>query len=77
MTIIANLVNNAIKFTPEGGNITINFYEKDTNIELHIIDTGSIWESETPSVCNSYVFDWNVGCLCFHKFTFCNFFLFM
>jgi len=40
MTIIANLVNNAIKFTPEGGKITINFNENNANIELHFIDTG-------------------------------------
>ena len=40
ITIIGNLVNNAIKFTPDGGTITINYIENENNIELHIIDTG-------------------------------------
>jgi len=40
MTFIGNLVNNAIKFTPVGGTITINYHENEDNIELHIIDTG-------------------------------------
>ena len=40
ITIIQNLVNNAIKFTPESGTITINYKKNEDNIELHIIDTG-------------------------------------
>ncbi|WP_111707625.1 sensor histidine kinase [Lutibacter citreus] len=40
VTFIGNLVNNAIKFTPQGGTITINYKENEDNIELHIIDTG-------------------------------------
>ncbi|MRT91878.1 ATP-binding protein [Ancylomarina sp. 16SWW S1-10-2] len=46
ITIIGNLVNNAIKFTPEGGTITINYCEQGDNIELHIIDTGVGMSSE-------------------------------
>ncbi|WP_339841867.1 hybrid sensor histidine kinase/response regulator [uncultured Maribacter sp.] len=46
MTFIGNLVNNAIKFTPEGGTITISYNENDANIELHIIDTGVGMTSE-------------------------------
>ncbi len=46
MTFIANLVNNAIKFTPEGGTITINYHENEDHIELHIIDTGVGMTSE-------------------------------
>ena len=46
MTFIANLVNNAIKYTPEGGTITINYHENEDNIELHIIDTGVGMTSE-------------------------------
>ena len=40
MITIANLVNNAIKFTPEGGHIKINYNKNKVNIELHIIDNG-------------------------------------
>jgi len=37
---VENLVNNAIKFTPEGGSVTIDYHENENNIELSIIDTG-------------------------------------
>lgn len=40
VTIIGNLVNNAIKFTPEDGQISINFDSNNDYIELHVIDTG-------------------------------------
>ena len=43
---IGNLVNNAIKFTAEGGTITINYHENKDTIELHIIDTGVGMTSE-------------------------------
>lgn len=46
ITFIGNLVNNAIKFTPEGGTITIRYHENADNIELHIIDTGVGMTSE-------------------------------
>lgn len=37
---IGNLVNNAIKFTPNGGKITIKYHANKNTIMLHIIDTG-------------------------------------
>ena len=40
LTIIEKLVNNAIKFTHEGGSITINYLKNKNTVELHIIDTG-------------------------------------
>lgn len=46
IVFIGNLVNNAIKFTPEGGTITINNHEDKDDIKLHIIDTGVGMTSE-------------------------------
>lgn len=39
-TIISNLFNNAVKFTPQNGNIKINAIRKDNFIEISISDTG-------------------------------------
>ena len=39
-TIIRNLVSNAIKFTPEGGKITITGKEVDSKYEISVQDTG-------------------------------------
>lgn len=43
---IGNLINNAIKFTPKGGTITINTQENKDTIELNIIDSGVGMTSE-------------------------------
>jgi signal transduction histidine kinase len=40
MIFIGNLINNAIKFTPEGGLISINASEEEEFVRLHIVDTG-------------------------------------
>ncbi|WP_339889181.1 tetratricopeptide repeat-containing sensor histidine kinase [uncultured Flavobacterium sp.] len=37
---ISNIINNAIKFTPQGGKIIVDYIENEDTIELHIIDTG-------------------------------------
>lgn len=39
-TIIRNLISNAIKFTPEGGSITVKALRTDHNTFLSIVDTG-------------------------------------
>jgi two-component system, sensor histidine kinase and response regulator len=39
-TVIRNLVSNAIKFTPEGGTISLSSEEKCTRIYFYITDTG-------------------------------------
>nr|WP_307897681.1 ATP-binding protein [Clostridium botulinum] len=38
--IILNLLSNAIKFTPSGGRITVNIYDKDNEIQISVKDTG-------------------------------------
>lgn len=37
---IGNLIDNAIKFTPEGGTVTIDLQRGDGSIELCVSDTG-------------------------------------
>lgn len=37
---IVNLVSNAAKFTPEGGNITITIKDLDDKVMISVLDTG-------------------------------------
>ena len=47
--VFLNLVDNALKFTKAGGQITIQSYETDEYVELRVIDTGvGISETELP-----------------------------
>lgn len=45
-TVIRNVLTNAIKFTPRGGEITIVVKEYDAEIEINVIDTGVGMSSE-------------------------------
>lgn len=38
--VVTNLLSNGVKFTPEGGSITIRAQEKGTHIEVAVMDTG-------------------------------------
>lgn len=38
---VVNLISNAVKFTPDGGTITVNIYDKENYIEIHVKDTGT------------------------------------
>jgi len=39
-TILSNLLDNAIKYTPEGGSVTLNVYAQDNDVEIQVTDTG-------------------------------------
>lgn len=38
--VFINLLNNAIKFTPENGNIGVNLYNNEDGVECKVFDTG-------------------------------------
>jgi len=53
--ILLNLLDNALKFTPEGGIITLRVFEKNSNIVFEIKDTGSgMTEDEQKNIFQAY-----------------------
>lgn len=38
--VMQNLIGNALKFTPEGGRITISLKKKDSQVQFTVVDTG-------------------------------------
>lgn len=51
--ILWNLVNNAVKFTPKGGKVSVTLHRVDSRIEIVVRDTGSGIKSELLP----YIFD--------------------
>ena len=39
-SLISNLINNAIKFTPNGGTVSINLEHNNDELKIHVSDTG-------------------------------------
>jgi signal transduction histidine kinase len=38
--VFNNLVSNAIKYTPDGGKVTVEYFQNDGNAQIEIVDTG-------------------------------------
>jgi len=54
--MLGNLLNNAARYTPEGGEITISAVSRGSMIELHVIDTGAGMPAEMlPVVFDLFV----------------------
>ncbi len=53
--VIQNLMDNALKFTPSGGEVTIELAEKDKSVEVRIEDTGpGISRQEQAAIFDRY-----------------------
>jgi len=50
---VYNLVDNAVKFTPPGGCITVYLEEKNGKLQFNIVNTGS----EIPKEMQKHIFD--------------------
>ncbi len=52
---LQNLISNAVKYTPEGGQVTVIAHTTDDNVELKVIDTGlGIPEDALPQLFDKF-----------------------
>jgi signal transduction histidine kinase len=55
LQVLGNLIGNALRFTPEGGRITVRVDEKDRGVRFSVDDTGTGIEAENlPRVFEQY-----------------------
>jgi signal transduction histidine kinase len=53
--ILYNLLNNAVKFTPEGGRVWVEARRQDDNLQISVCDNGiGIPEKEQPSIFEKF-----------------------
>jgi len=53
---IHNVVGNALKYTPEGGTVTVKFEEEEDGLRLQVTDTGiGISQEDLPRIFNRFV----------------------
>jgi signal transduction histidine kinase len=53
--VFANLVNNALKFTPAGGKVTLRSVEVSSGVRIEIVDTGpGMTREEIPLLFERY-----------------------
>ncbi len=51
--VINSILNNAVKYTPEGGSITFSLYEHNNNVIFDVVNTGyGISEKDLPFIFN-------------------------
>jgi signal transduction histidine kinase len=56
-TVVRNLVSNAIKFTPEGGEVRVMLHNRDDQVEIAVKDTGlGVNEEDQKSIVNDKAF---------------------
>ncbi len=54
--VLINLASNAIKFTPEGGTVTVRAKEYRDGVHIDVVDTGiGIPEEHLPLICKPFV----------------------